>query len=157
MAGGVPGDNLMIIIIIIIIMTQPIPRCGRVPCHIISTLSPYIIIYDTLMLIDKYIFQISPTHRSSTRSRSSYNPHPVPILNTRMKNLSQFSFKYREDLSQQHPNLSNQARNTTHYKSFTGKKKACLQVTLFSMFIISLILVLALVLSSPQVRIKAIE
>ena len=69
---------------------------------------------------------------------------PVPVLNTRMKNLSQFSFRYRENEA---PTLRVEPRRTP--KNQCGARKTLLQSTFLSLFLVLSILVFALVLSVP--------
>ena len=104
-----------------------------------------------------YIFQIPSTARSSTRSRTSYNPPPVPVLNTRMKNLSQFSFKYKENelppLHRSSPHvISKYEEQKNAYTFKSSAKRKLFRLAIFSFSLLSIILVLALVLSSPQAR-----
>lgn len=108
-------------------------------------------------------FQMPPNTRSnrgdSTRfsARSSHfstnninEGAPVAILNTRMKNLSQFSFKYREN---ERPITSRQQhqQNQKHIYNHNRRNcRTCFQVSFFSVLLLAIVLVLALVLSSPQ-------
>ena len=73
----------------------------------------------------------------------------MAILNTRMKNLSQFSFKYREN---ERPITSRQQyqQNQHIYNHNRRNCRTCLQVSFFSVLLLAIVLVLALVLSSPQ-------
>ena len=69
---------------------------------------------------------------------------PVPVLNTRMKNLSQFSFRYRENEA---PTLQ-KLEPRRPPKNQCGAKM-CLHSTILSLFLVLSILVFALVLSVP--------
>ena len=89
--------------------------------------------------------------RSSHFSNNNINEGaPVAILNTRMKNLSQFSFKYREN---ERPITSRQQhqQNQKHIYNHNRRNcRTCFQVSFFSVLLLAIVLVLALVLSSPQ-------
>ena len=89
----------------------------------------------------------SDRDRDRGSSRISSTP-PVPVLNTRMKNLSQFSFRYREH---PHPTASPQTIRVVQStsRSCHAKKTICSSLFLAGISLI-LVLVLTLVLSSPQ-------
>ena len=87
--------------------------------------------------------------RGSSRLSSSNTTPPVPVLNTRMKNLSQFSFRYREQhpAHATHPQTIRVVQSTS--RSCHAKKTICSSLFLAGISLI-LVLVLTLVLSSPQ-------
>ena len=98
-------------------------------------------------------FQMPPNTRSnrgdSTRfsARSSHfstnninEGAPVAILNTRMKNLSQFSFKYREN---ERPITSRQQhqQNQKHIYNHNRRNcRTCFQVSFFSVLLLAIVL-----------------
>ena len=93
-----------------------------------------------------------PNTRYSSRSSnfSGNGNHvattPVPILNTRMKNLSQFSFKYREN---ERPSPRHYQHQQQHLYEQSRRRtcRTCFQVSFFSILLLAIVLVLALVLS----------
>ena len=74
---------------------------------------------------------------------------PIPVLNTRMKNLSQFSFKNRDNEITTALKLKEEKRRRER-KTCTSYSRTCFQSIFFSLLLLSIVLVLALVLSSPQ-------
>ena len=90
--------------------------------------------------------------RSSHFSNNNINEGaPVAILNTRMKNLSQFSFKYREN---ERPITSRQQhqQNQKHMYNHNRRNcRTCFQVSFFS------VLLLAIVLGGFQLELVSIS
>ena len=79
--------------------------------------------------------------RSSHFSNNNINEGaPVAILNTRMKNLSQFSFKYREN---ERPITSRQQhqQNQKHMYNHNRRNcRTCFQVSFFSVLLLAIVL-----------------
>ena len=93
-----------------------------------------------------------PSESFTRETMENNSTIPVPVLNTRMKNLSQFSFRYRENEA---PTLQ-KLRGGLRGRSPPVKKSLCaatrktiFQSIFLSVFLVTSILVLALVLSSP--------
>lgn len=99
-------------------------------------------------------------NRSSSRRYSVRGQHPqpppIPVLNTRMKNLSsQFSFKYRQNQledrkTEELRRIEEQQRPRAKRSERKFSGKICFQSVFFSVLLLCIILVLAVVLSSPQ-------
>jgi hypothetical protein len=83
------------------------------------------------------------TLRMQTRASRGYS-QPVPVLNTRMKNLSQFSFRYRENERAQRVRVVQTTSRSCH-----AKKTLCSSLFMALASLLA-VLVFTLVLSAPH-------